>query len=351
MNITFMIGNGFDLRVGLKTSFCDMYDEYTALASASENIKNFKQMLKNDAPNYETWGDFEMAMAQKVNEFETEEAFIECLRDFKSHLAVHLTHEQNMFKEKLQKYPAEHKQCVEEVKNSLGSFYKGLTPNVVNQIEMLNDSEDHTYQFLSFNYTSTIDRLILPYMGEVLHVHGSLEEGAAVGIDNLGQIKNLLFKPTKKFLRAFIKPDFNENYNSDRLRKVENAIDNSNVICVYGMSLGLSDLSWAIKLRNWLLSDEDHHLVYFVHDERKFNKFNWDEIMDEEEDRIASLLGKLCDNSADMDNIFNQVHVPVGYDIFDIADILEKAEIENARRQVIRQAVQERPKELATGLV
>ena len=28
MNVTFMIGNGFDLRLGMKTRYTDMYDGY-----------------------------------------------------------------------------------------------------------------------------------------------------------------------------------------------------------------------------------------------------------------------------------------------------------------------------------
>lgn len=46
MNITFMIGNGFDLHLGMKTRFIDMYDGYIKSASKDDVIRNFKKHLK-----------------------------------------------------------------------------------------------------------------------------------------------------------------------------------------------------------------------------------------------------------------------------------------------------------------
>ena len=81
-----------------------------------------------------------------------------------------------------------------------------------------------------------------------------------------------------------------------------------------------------------------------------FNKSNWDAIIDEEEDRIASLLGKICDSGDEMSQIFDQVHIPVGYDIFNIDNILtsEKRKIddETARKEALRKQLENRPQEI-----
>ncbi|MCB6501494.1 hypothetical protein LI148_13675 [Colidextribacter sp. 210702-DFI.3.9] len=45
--------------------------------------------------------------------------------------------------------------------------------------------------------------------------------------------------------------------------------------------------------------------------------------MDEEEDSIASLLGKMCDSGDEMGKIFAQIHIPISYDIFNIDEILK----------------------------
>lgn len=46
MQITFLIGNGFDIGLGLKTRYTEFYKEYIRLApNDSENIIKFKQEL------------------------------------------------------------------------------------------------------------------------------------------------------------------------------------------------------------------------------------------------------------------------------------------------------------------
>lgn len=326
MNITFLIGNGFDLRMGMKTRFTDMYEGYIAHPSSTAAIEKFKEMLRQDAPKYETWGDFEMAMAEKAKEFENEAAFIECLRDFKLYMAAHLKEEQEQFKRRLSARKGTEALCKKEMQESISHFYKGLTPNVINRIKSVGVSPHPRYKAISFNYTDVFDCLI-PSDIDTIHVHGSLDADVVLGIDSLDQVKGLNYTPTRRFERAFIKPEFNKNYNSKRKEDAENAIWNSNIICIYGMSLGDSDYSWVIKLKEWLLSDENAHLVYFVYDETVFNKLNWDAIMDAEEDHIEILLNRICDSSEEREQVFNQIHIPIGYNIFNIDEILKEEKL------------------------
>ena len=47
MNITFFIGNGFDIGLGLKTRYEDFYKEYCdAQDTDTKNITEFKKTLK-----------------------------------------------------------------------------------------------------------------------------------------------------------------------------------------------------------------------------------------------------------------------------------------------------------------
>lgn len=44
MQITFLIGNGFDIGIGLKTRYEDFYKEYCIIReNDNDNIKNFKK--------------------------------------------------------------------------------------------------------------------------------------------------------------------------------------------------------------------------------------------------------------------------------------------------------------------
>lgn len=350
MNITFLIGNGFDLRMGMKTRFADMYEEYIESDSESEAIINFKEMLRRDAPVYKTWGDFEMAMAQRAKDFSDEDSFIECLRDFKLHMAAHLRKEQTEFASRLSLSKGLRNICAQEVSDSIHRFYNGLRPNVVNKFIELGAQEHPTFNFISFNYTNVFDSLLSPFLGTAIHIHGTLDADVVLGADNMGQITDVPYITGRRFNRAFIKPEFNRSYDIVRVERAETLIEKSDIICVYGMSLGKSDLSWTNKLKEWLLSYKDNHLVYFTYDERKFNKLNWDAIMDEEEDRVATLLGKICNSGEEMDKIFNQVHIPVGYDIFGVDEIinteLQKIKDEFLKKERLRKQLENRPQEI-----
>lgn len=323
MNITFLVGNGFDLRLGMKTRFTDMYEGYIVQGSASDAIRRFKEMLKVDAPNYKTWGDFEMAMAEKAKEFDDEDSFIECLRDFKLYMVSHLESEQTQFNQRMSVHRDFKGYCIDEVSISIDKFYTGLRPNVINEFVRLGVTNKPEYNFISFNYTIVFDSLLDVYKQAPIHIHGKLGADVVLGADNLEQVKDLPYKTSRRFYRAFIKPEFNKSYDYARLEKAGDILNSSNIICIYGMSLGKSDLSWTKRLKNWLLARKDNHLVYFVYDESKFNKSNWDAIIDEEEKRIATLLGRICDSSEEMDKVFNQIHIPVGYDIFNIDELLK----------------------------
>lgn len=355
MKITFLIGNGFDLRIGMKTRFADMYEEYVLQPSASDNIEKFKEMLKSDAPSYKTWGDFEMAMAQKAKTFAKEECFIECLRDFKLHMAAHLEKEQNRFRQRLTARSNTRALCIDELNRSIRNFYTGFTPNVINEFVRLGINMNPQYNFISFNYTDVFDSLLKPnkaiiQSGEIIHIHGTLDADVVLGIDNLDQVTELPYQTTRKFERAFIKPEFNRNFDNARLIKAEKIIANSDIICIYGMSLGLSDFSWLKQLKEWLLSFKGNHLVYFTRTESKFSKLNWDAIIDAEEDYVATLLGRICDSSDEMGEIFNQIHIPVGYDIFAIDKILKteerKGNKENARNETIQKQLEGKTQEI-----
>jgi len=352
MNITFLIGNGFDLRLGMKTRFADMYEEYIATPSKSDAIKEYKEMLKNDAPKYETWGDFEMAMAQAAKEFEDETAFIECLRDFKVYMAAYLEREQADFDKRMSVSFNARTLCINETWESIHNFYTGLIPNVINEFMALGVQDNPHYSFISFNYTDVFDSLLYS-SHEIIHIHGKLDADVVLGADNIGQVADLPYETTKRFARAFIKPEFNKSFDNARLIKAERAIDNSDIICIYGMSLGRSDYSWIIRLKNWLLSDQGHHLVYFMHDEAEYNRLNWDAIIDTEEDQIVTLLEKLCASSDEMNKVFNQIHIPVGYDMFYVDEILksEKSKVDEKRKknEELLDRLQDRPQEnLAT---
>ena len=334
MNVTFLIGNGFDLRLGLHTKYTDMYEGYIKEPSGNEVIRRFKKTLEQDSPNgYKTWGDFEMAMAQHAKTFSSEEELIVCVRDFKEYMANHLQSEQQKFMDLMNQ--ASSAAIAKEMNRATVTFYKGQTPNVINEIEEVYDATDISCNYIVFNYTTLLDEILKKHNNyykisknnQPVHIHGQFSTDIVLGIDNISQAKDLPYLLSKKGERAFIKTAFNVSFDKRRVEIAEQLIDESDVICVYGMSLGESDRIWISHLYNWLISDINHHLIYFKHSHKKFSRWKRDEMMDEEDAQKQILLRRLC-TMDEMGSLEQQVHIPIDYDIFDFVNRI-KTDIDN----------------------
>lgn len=320
MNITFLVGNGFDLRLGLKTRYTDMYTGYIATYPSTKVIRDFKQILQQTAPEgYKTWGDFEMAMAHHAKTFGSEQELIECVRDFKEYMGKHLLKEQTAFMEYFNQQNG-HAACAREMKRSLLGFYKGQTPNVINAIETLGNPEHAQFNFITFNYTTLLDQIIQHHDSyfkivgreKPIHIHGSLDTDVVLGIDNINQFGQLPYSLTKRGERAFVKPLFNSQFDQMRTSAAKKVIETSDIICVYGMSFGQSDATWIREIYEWIIANPNHHLIYYKHLSQQFSAWKRDEMMDEEDSQREELLKRIC-GSEELEGIENQVHIPIGY--------------------------------------
>ena len=325
MNITFMIGNGFDLHLGMKTRFTDMYEGYIQSPSEDIVIQRFKEDLKESAgERYEKWSDFEIAMAAHAKDFTNENDFIKCVRSFKMYLGGYLKLEQDRFNTELQKLTRE--EICDEARKSVDSFYKFNTPNVTNAIDRIkSSSKSLSYSIINFNYTEVSDKIMKTagcFYFDPIHIHGRLSGDIGLGIDNVDQFGSIPFVLSRKMNRAFIKPAFNKEFDENRAAKAASLIERSDVICVYGMSFGDSDLTWIMNLHEWIKKDKMHHLFYFgKQNAERGSAWVSDLLMDAEEERKRTILNKL---SLEEELFEDQVHVPLTADIFDYQSLISK---------------------------
>lgn len=330
--VTFLIGNGFDLACGLNSRYKDTYKGYTGSPSSSDVIKSFKDNIEEDI---ETWADFEMALAEYARKFEKEEDLIECIRDYKAYLIWYLKRERENFYSFLQNNADKRDALIQEMIPFLVCFFRDLTKNDRDAIwsALTNSYPPISCQFLSFNYTDIFDELekqAFPWIenngdnliysdNPVLHIHGKLGEDVVLGIDNESQLVNLKYQLSNRGRRAIIKPTAVEDYDTKRKKEALSQIQSSNVICVFGLSLEESDLTWKNAVRDWLLMNPDHHMVFF--DYKLADKSCSEDIqkMDYEEDakkeRIKMLFGDTIDEDT-KDRVFKQIHMPVSYTFF-----------------------------------
>lgn len=323
-NITFIIGNGFDIGLGMKTKYENMYDDYINSQSKSKVIENFKKALSKRKP-YDKWSDFEMGMAEYASNFLNENELIECIRDFKMHLLEHLKEEYEKIADQLMSV-SYRPSLIQELDRSLYKFHKGLIPNDVRTIERIMKNLDIELNFITFNYTNTLETLLFVKKlytkvqhNVPLHVHGSLEQDIVLGIDNISQITNASYTLTNKGERAFVKPSFNNQFDSERVEIAKATIANSDIICAYGFSFGESDNTWIQSIIHWLLEDDNHHLIVYEYDDKQYNRCNSDELMDIEEDRKYLFLNKM---NVPINVLLDQIHIPIYYDIFNFIDVI-----------------------------
>lgn len=332
MKVTFFIGNGFDLRIGMKTRYKDMYDSYIELYSEDEDINLFKQELKKDKPNeYTNWSDFEEKMGKLAPTFRDEMHFIKCVRDFRKYMVSYLEAEEKWFGEYISSQDGYTFACSNVMGHAIDNFYLGQTPNAISRIRVEEKGKIRESNFISFNYTRAFDFLLNEYQKRTkiffedapIHIHGKLGENVLLGVDNISQLGDTKYSISKKMERAFVKTAFNEEYDIERVKKAKRIITESDVICIYGMLLGITDKTWIDEVAAWLLSDLKHQLVYFQYSERKFANWEMDEKMDEEDERKNKLLNRLYFNEEDIRKVYNNVHIPVGFDLFDMQKELE----------------------------
>jgi len=90
LNITFLIGNGFDVGLGMKSKFKDFFPEYKDKSKNKE--PRIKQLSDSIEGNYETWADFERALGKYTLQFNSEnkQDFIDQAKDFQLEFIAYL---------------------------------------------------------------------------------------------------------------------------------------------------------------------------------------------------------------------------------------------------------------------
>ncbi|MBQ7964646.1 MAG: hypothetical protein IJ331_01030 [Ruminococcus sp.] len=328
MTVTFIMGNGFDIGLGLHTGYECFYEEYCKFKSDdSENIRQFKTMLKERNNQNETkiidWADFERAFGQHSEEFSFDEKskYIERFEDFVYNFNRYLEDE-----EKLVDYSNEN-EIANTMDAAVTTYYhirsgdKDAIQDIYNRVY-----SHQIYNFISFNYTKTVDRCaqILKdslhgdnsrTVGKVIHIHGYVEENMIMGVNDPSQISNNEFANDTILANELVKPQQNESVHSNYEKQTLETINSSDIICIYGMSLGETDKKWWNIIANWLAKNNDHALVIMKYTKSFNRRFTFSQI---------GLTDKVINRFIDLaeppsliaDSIRSQIFVGINHNVF-----------------------------------
>lgn len=283
MNITFLVGNGFDISAGIDTSYQAFYKWYCAQPSSTDVIEKFKQEIKDDIDNGgRTWADFEIGLGKYTRNFSHEnvDEFFECYEDAHESIIIYLEEKKNQFN-----IDNTSEEDITRLQDGIIHFYQELSPqdNVLFRNLLNADAHNNTvFNFLSFNYTDVLDKCIEKISSSplkqwehsgtnrkayvksnVLHIHGTSNEYPVLGVNDKLQIANQELLSEPQFCDVMIKPQSVTSIGQLWHTDADKLIENSQIICIWGMSLGSSDSLWWNRINKWLKANSNRHLVVF----------------------------------------------------------------------------------------
>ena len=283
MNITYLIGNGFDLNLGLHTRYIDFIDEYVSnTEDDSEDIIDFKSYMQQSIKDQKAgikpeinWSDAEKAFGQYTEKFKDKtrpaEIFASRHEDFCIKLSSYLVREET--KIQMDQLISNDK-GLKDLSDSLKNFLKGLRPDDANYAakKLENIGNGYKIQFLTFNYTAILDKLVqtvsdkqllgtrtfgrINYSNTIempIHVHGTTEHGMALGVNDESQVAYDIFDDNEpEYREQLIKPLFNSAMGEGMDVIATDVLTSSDVIYIYGMSLGETDKRWWERVINYM---------------------------------------------------------------------------------------------------
>ena len=94
MNITFLIGNGFDIGMGLHSKFSDYFSQYVEESKDKDRI--FKEFADEIDENRTEWSYFEKKLGEYTEHFtiDTQDKYKAKLRDFEVGFIKYLREEE-----------------------------------------------------------------------------------------------------------------------------------------------------------------------------------------------------------------------------------------------------------------
>lgn len=251
-----MIGNGFDLNLGLRTRFTDFYNHYSAARAKDDRlyVRDFLDKVKNSSNG--EWSDFEASFGKYAQHFskENHEDYLSLWMDILLELGKYIDLQQK------NAIPANW-----HLNNIMMSYLISpelfLARGARAPFEKLKVrvGDIINVDVINFNYTSTFEKLYnwrnvaetisdgLNYasLNSVTHIHGTTRENMILGVDNPSQIicaDNIGNQERVK--NRLVKPIANRNSLTLRDEDCAKRIANANVVCIFGMSLGKTDQTW-----------------------------------------------------------------------------------------------------------
>ena len=293
MNIVFLIGNGFDIALGLKTSYRDFLEWYLEQEDSSPDVKRLKDIIRgNLKADIHSWADLEIALGKVTKEYRVSEidSYLNAYKDVGGKINSYIKIQEDKVDFKIRNVSA-----IVEIREFFAGFYEQFPSVPRKKLETICKNANiptYAYNFINFNYTRTLvqalppereplgSRKLSPYKtvsdvyGKTIHVHGEVNNYPLLGVDNESQIANSDFRNSDKVRLFLLKLQLNQELQEGVTEEAVTLIDNADVIVCFGLSLGNSDLSWWKRIGEWLGRGESRALAIFAYSKEDMPRIN-----------------------------------------------------------------------------
>ncbi|OXA81863.1 Bacteriophage abortive infection AbiH [Flavobacterium aquidurense] len=269
MNIVFIIGNGFDINLGMKTRYSDFYEYYQTIPSDGILLNNLKNTISNKLKD---WSDLELSLGEYTEHLNSTEEIDEVIFDIGEKLSNYLSEEEKKIdfskvdKQKLHEYLSFPEKVLLKADSDEIVEYKNKWKH-----------HDWSINIITLNYTQVLESLLdnkiinnkigthnnaSIFLRGIQHLHGYLNDRMIMGVNDKSQIKNSVFHENQDVLETLIKSNCNkaQKHNVDNL--CTNQIKQANLICLFGSSIGETDNIWWELIGNKL--KDDSRLIIFT---------------------------------------------------------------------------------------
>lgn len=298
MNITFLLGNGFDIQCGLQTSYINFYKYILKKKYSLELFQEMdeKSALKIDNMIYseiykskddiQTWADLEFQLGvftrrlkEEKEDAITAERFLEDFEILREDLNEYLKGIQ------IQDDVEISEDFSEILSTTMDKFFYGVLEQEHDEIKSMlgeNTNSHFNYQFISFNYTNSL-QIVLKNSSKnskgnsfnsssysqnfnraIINVHGVIDRFLTLGLNDESQLASDFFE--REDLNDLLKPDSLTNSREYRRRDAESVIEKSDIIVIFGMSIGSTDKHWWERIAEILLKNSNKKLIIHLYD-------------------------------------------------------------------------------------
>jgi len=315
MKIVYLIGNSFDLNLGLKTKHSDFYNYYYDEYSPNASVKKLKDNIQN---NTENWSDLELKLGKYTKEINFITELDEISDDLREKLSKYLQKEEWEFDyslislEKIYEYlefPENY--LLRADKENLSKYKQEFGKSTVN------------IDIVSFNYTKSLEKILQQQnkkdnikIASINHIHGDTNNGMLIGVNERLQITNEKFHDDD-FLDILVKPKANQVQKHNIDIQCKENIQNADLICIFGSSIGEIDKMWW-KLIGDTLSNKVHFRIIIFSKGKIIPNIESHKIGRKEREIKNLFLNRTSLNDKQKDSIINRIFIGYNTEMFNL---------------------------------